>query len=212
MVSPVIDRNGFDSNLKKLKSTEFLDPAMNSTYKFGWKPEDPKPYRYSGIWSREKTSGPERLVIAPASGQIALIKDLTALMAEPFGILYVLTVPRTEAGAGRYQCPEPITRRDAEVFLNRFEQFFENDGRHHVWFSSVSTSDLFVYDNHNVIYAYGQLGAFEDVLRHHGLKLADIVRFPDPHIHNYNPLFDNDEEALLRYWDWKYLPLQETDD
>ena len=185
---------------------------MTVPFKFGCKPEEPQAYAYPNIWSREKTSGSERLVVAPDSGHIALMQELSSHMAEPFGILYVLGVPRGQGVAGRYQCPEPVTRPKAAAFLKRFEQFFESDGRHHVWLASVSSADLLVYDKHNVIYVYGQLSVFEDVLQRRGLKRIDSIRFPDPHIHNYNPEFDKDERQILQYWDWKHFPLQESDD
>jgi hypothetical protein len=44
-----------------------------SDFKFGWKPEEPQRYEYPNIWSREKTTRQERLVIAPTSDHIALM-------------------------------------------------------------------------------------------------------------------------------------------
>jgi hypothetical protein len=76
----------------------------------------------------------------------------------------------------------------------------------------MSTSDLLVYDRHNVIYAYGQLAAYEKILVQRGLKRADVVAFPVPHVHNYNAVYDSEQNAILRYWQWNESPLQEQDE
>jgi hypothetical protein len=185
---------------------------MKPQFKFGWNTEEPQPYKYPNVWSREKTTGPERLVIAPSSDHVSLMIELSSVMNDPFGILYVLVVPRGYGDAARYQSSEPVVRQSAIAFLTRFEKFFEGDGRHHLWLASISNSDQLVYDKHNVIYAYGNLPVFEELLDRRGMEMVDEVRFPSPHIHNYYPEFDEEERNLLRYWEWKQLPLAENDD
>lgn len=185
---------------------------MTSNFKFGWKPEKPQRYEYANVWSREKTKGPERLVIAPSSDQVSVMIELSHMMTEPFGFLYILTVPRGQGEAARYQSAEPIGRKQGEEFLARFRRFFEGDGRHHLWLKSVSGSDLLVYDKHNVIYAYGQLPAFEQVLRRREMEKVDEICFPSPHIHNYNAEFDEDERDLLHYWEWTQFSLRDSDE
>ncbi len=82
--------------------------------------------------------------------------DLLEVSPEPFCILYVLTIPRSEERPGRYESA-PVSREEARQFLSRFREFFENDARHHIWIKSIDGPDLLVYDKHNVIYAYGPL-------------------------------------------------------
>ncbi len=185
---------------------------MTSQFKFGWNPEEPQRYEYPNVWSREKTTGPERLVIAPSRDHISLMIELSSVMNDPFWILYVLVVPRGNGDAARFQSTEPVNRKEAETFLFRFREFFEGDGRHHLWLASVSNSDQIVYDKHNVVYAYGNLPAFEEVLSHRGMKKVDEIRFPLPHIHNYNSEFDEEERNLLHYWEWKQYPLRDSDE
>jgi len=185
---------------------------METPYKFGWIPDEERSYEYPNVFAVEKTTGPERLVIAPSSQHVPLMLDLMQIMFEPFGILYVLTVPRGGGEAGRYQVANPVAWSEAEGFLSRFEDFFENDGRHHIWVASVGNSDLLVYDKHNVIYAYGELREFERVLLKRGLQKVDSVEFPSPHSHKYNVTYDQAQQEVLRYWEWKKLPLQESDD
>ncbi|HTC95132.1 MAG TPA: hypothetical protein VK699_16930 [Terriglobales bacterium] len=185
---------------------------METPYKFGWIPDQEKSYQYPNVFAIEKTAGPERLVIAPSSQHVSLLLDLMKIMFEPFGILYVLTVPRGKAEAGRYQAANPVAWDKAERFLSRFEDFFENDGRHYLRIASIGNSDLLVYDKHNVIYAYGELREFERILLKRELRKVDSVKFPSPHSHKYNAAYDQAQQDVLRYWEWKQLPLQESDD
>jgi hypothetical protein len=185
---------------------------METAYKFGWIPNGERRYEYLDIFAVEKTSGPRRLVIAPSANHVSILIDLLQVMSEPFGILYVLVVPRGGSDAGRYQIANPVSREQAEEFLNRFKEYFENDGRHDIWIASVSDSGQLVYDRHNVIYAYGPLLEFENVLLGRGLANAEFVRFPSPHTHNYHAAFDQDERDVLHFWHWKRSPLRESDE
>ncbi|HEY3972738.1 MAG TPA: hypothetical protein VGM18_07025 [Candidatus Sulfotelmatobacter sp.] len=170
------------------------------------------PFQYANCWAVEKTSGPPRLVIAPAAAQIRIISKLTAAMESPFGLLFVLLVPRGGGEAGRYQSPEPINSHQLEEFLWEFQDLLEKDARHHFWIMSIDNSSLLVYDNHNVIYAYGPLEAFERILTSDGFAKCDDVQFPVPHMHRYNAEFDEQQRQLLKHWDWIKFPLQDSDD
>lgn len=178
-------------------------------YKFGTL-EEGVPFVYPNVWKQGKTTGPDRLVIASASGQIDLIRKLTAVLPEPFGILYVLLVPRSGGEEGRYQSPKPFTRDELEAFLTQFQEFFERDARHNLWIRSLPASSTLVYDNHNVTYAYGQLKDFKSVLAQQGLQEGE-VHFPDPHSHNYNVEFDQAERDVMSYSEWLHSPLAEQE-
>ena len=189
--------------------------------KFGVPPRDdapgeplyqPVPYAYPGLWDVEPTTGPSRMLLAPASAHVDLVLDLTRQLPGPFGVLYVLLLSRLGSSApGRYQGPVPLDRPVMESFLERFRDFFEGDGRHHVWVTSLGDDSTVVYDNHNVVYAYGPLERYEAVARAHGLRRGP-VRFPVPHMHSYVPRFDGQEDEVLRYWEWKHFPLQPQDE
>jgi hypothetical protein len=169
------------------------------------------PFSYPDIWDVEETPAYERLVIAPSSNQIDLLLELTRILPEPFGILYVLIVSRANRGIGRYQNPQPASRTEMESFLKDFQHFFENDARHHIWIASLPGSSTLVYDNHNVIYAYGELEKFKRVLDARALSRGEVM-FPVPHTHNYNPMFDAEENRVLSYWEWKQFPLADSDE
>jgi hypothetical protein len=184
---------------------------MSATYKFGWIPDEDRRYEYQDVFSVEKTSRLQRLVFAPSTNQVSLMLELLRVMPEPYGILYVLVVPRSEVEAGRYQAAGFKSRIETEGFLSRFKDFFENDGRHHIWIASPPGADTLVYDRHNVIYAYGRLPEFETIARNRGLLQVEAVKFPWPHTHHYNDAFDRDGGELLRYWPWVCSPLPESD-
>ena len=190
---------------------------MRPTYKFGWISDekcsqDDQYYEYPDIYALETTPEPECLLVAPSTQHISVMLELLEVMPEPFWLLYVLVVPRGEAVDGRYQSADTVSRDEAKLFLSRFKEFFECDGRHHIWIRSASSSDLLVYDKHNVIYAYGQLLEFEAVVASRGLTKVDHIQLPFPHAHHYNEIFDEDESALLRYWEWNRTPLEEGDE
>lgn len=142
-------------------------------------------FHYPDLWERETTTGPERIVAAPAANHVDLLITLSRVLPEPFGILYVLLVPRTDYKPGRYQSPAPLTRGEMEGFLTDYCAFLEGDGRHHLWVASLPSQATLVYDQHNVIYAYGPLPEYETVLRQQGLHEGE-VRFPVPHSHHYH--------------------------
>ena len=180
-------------------------------YKFGAGEYETGPYQYGNLFEIRKTTGPAQLVIAPAMNHIDLMIELARALPEPFCILYVLKVSRTGAVAGRYQSPVPLDRPVAESFLLEYKDFFENDGRHHVWLLARPDFHGIIYDNHNVLYAYGQIEKFCDILLAKGLSEGK-VKFPVPHRHCYNPEYDDMEEQVFAHWEWTKFPLQEGDD
>jgi hypothetical protein len=184
-----------------------------TTYKFGAMSSsgEESPFLYSDTWALEKTSGASRLKIAPSDEQVDLIQALSSVMNEPFGILYVLVVPRAQGKAGRYQSSQPLSREGLDLFLLNFREFLQNDARHHLWIASVDKTASLIYDNHNVIYGYGPIDSFKTILSARGFSEVEKVNFPVPHTHHYNANFDQQEIKLLEYQPWKVFPLQDSD-
>ena len=77
---------------------------------------------------------------------------------------------------------------------------------------SVDDLGLLVYDRHNVIYAYGDLTQFSRILTRKGLAQKTAVSLPLPHVHSYRQEYDEDCQQLLRWQDWIYSPLRQSDD
>ena len=153
--------------------------------------------------------GADRLLIAPSGGHVELLIELSRCLGEPFGILYVLVVGRS-GGKRRDIRARGRWRREAEDFLRGFSRFLESDGRHHLWISSVPDRATLVYDRHNILYAYGPLELYEQVLAARGMRQGAVV-FPAPHSHHYNAELDEEEDRMMSVWPWKEFPLSEQD-
>jgi len=178
---------------------------------------DGRPHRYPNTWTREKMPHGERLVIAPASSHVDVMLDLAAILEAPLGILWVLTVPRAhdppEEHLGRYQSPVTLTFDQTAEFVRGYQAFLEGDGRHHFWIMSAFGEGQVIYDNHNVLYFYGDVDRATRVLSARGLKAGGRPRFPVPHSHSYNREFDADEVRMMNHWEWVRLPIvDEFDD
>jgi hypothetical protein len=170
------------------------------------------PVRYTDVWSVQKTTGPVRLLVAPAARHIEVLLSLAEVWREDYYLLYVLLVPRTGTRPpGRYQSPGPLSFEDVAAFCRRFAPFLEGDGRHHLWIGSTVDAGLLIYDQHDWIYAYGDVPAYVDVLRRRGFT-EGRVQLPVPHSHNYHAAFDADEDELTACWDWIHSPLQAGDE
>jgi len=187
-----------------------IEEIVGAPFKFGV-PFD-QIYEYPNVFAIEKTTGPDRLIVAPSANHISIMIELLQVMPAPFWILYLLTVPRGGGEAGRYESVNTLSAGEAEKFLCRFKDFFEKDGRHNIWIKSLSSPCLLVDDKHDVIYGYGQLPDFETILLNRGLSKVECIRFPAPHAHNFHPEFDRDEKDLLRSYPRKRSPLRESDD
>ena len=170
------------------------------------------PHRYPNVWARQSFDWGERLIIAPSGGHVGLMLSLASLLSEPLGVLWVLVLSRrSEHEPGRYQSPI-LDRTQLLEFLGTFGSFIENDARHHLWIVSIEAGERLIYDNHNVIYAYGRLDEFEAVLAEAGLTRVEDVRFPDPHAHHYHAEYDAEEVRIMDWWDWARSPLVEEHD
>jgi hypothetical protein len=165
---------------------------------------------HPNLWQREEHPSWSRLTIGAQEDEIPLILEFCRQIEGPFAVLYVLVEAGVSPQDGRYQSPGPLSYKALELFLYRFWEFFEQDGRHLLWVMSVSGQEKFILDNHNVIYAYGDLDQYEAQLRESGF-VSGKVQTPNPHGHNFHPEFDDDEAELMAYWDWIWFPLQEVD-
>ena len=80
-----------------------------------------------------------------------------------------------------------------------------------MWIASPDSSDLLVYDQHDVIFGYGNLDAIESALKNRQFRNQEFW-FPSPHTHHYNPANVNQEDAVMAYFPWTYFELQNGDE
>jgi hypothetical protein len=150
-------------------------------------------------------------VIAPREGFIDTMIALAGVLDDPLFVLFVLQINRTDAKCGRYQSPM-LEHAQAESFLTRFGAFLEQDARHNVWLGQVEGPGMLVYDEHNVIYAYGPLDDFVEVLAERGFSEGD-TSLPFPHGHPFHAEFDDEERAITSVPDfWVRTDLQPQDE
>ncbi|WP_308990288.1 hypothetical protein [Roseibacillus persicicus] len=167
---------------------------------------------YGSIYFREPCGSSERLVIGASKKQISLLDKLSRCFpTEETFALYVLRVSRLGHHSGRYQSPLFQTHEDLQIFLYTFQEYFESDGRHHLWIGAPDGSAMLILDQHDVIFAYGDLDAFERILHAEGYMPKDFW-FPAPHGHSYNPENDKHEDEIMSHFDWTRTDLQEGDD
>jgi hypothetical protein len=153
----------------------------------------------------------KHLKIAASRNQVDLLLKLAENLTSPFYILYVLVVSRLDNEHGRYQSPLIETKDKLKDFLTEYKEYFETDGRHHIWICTIDNSGTLIYDQHNVIFAYGQLDTYISILKSEGFKEQEFS-FPAPHAHAYNQSNDKFEESILQHWDWNHFPLADGDE
>lgn len=168
-------------------------------------------HKYGNLFRHEVHPEWSRVIIAPDEQQIPLMLDIAKRWEGPYGIFYVLKLSRLGHTAARYQSPEPCSFDNLELFASTFQEYFEGDGRHHLWFIDVPTGAQLVYDNHDLIYAYGNDGDIISFLESKGFSAGD-PQIPCPHEHRYNQEFDSSEDEIMKYFEWKKFPLQEEHD
>ena len=173
--------------------------------------EDWFPHEYPKVFVRETTTGSDRLKIAVSARGTETMLQLAAVLGEPFAALYVLLVPRGGGEAGRYQSPW-MSRSQLTDLFERFAHFWDQDSRHHVWLFSHPDQATLVYDQHNVVFAYGPIEDYVRVLETSGYSEAQQLTFPAPHSHRYHLTLDEDERALVSLPGWTRSPLQEGDE
>lgn len=184
---------------------------MRRYFKFGtYDNEIDTEYYYQNNWALEQYPNFERIAVAPKDNQIELIKNIIMNFEPPYWILYVLVVSRCGNALGRYQCACPKNNIEVNNFCNYFKDYFETDARHHIWIGSAKTKQLVVYDNHNIIYIYGNVQNIQEKLSDLGFK-EGIIQIPVPHAHLYNVENDNYETEIMNYWEWIKFPLNEQD-
>jgi hypothetical protein len=165
---------------------------------------------YGNVFFHETHPNGSRVFIGVDESQISLMLDIAKRWQGPYGILYVLKVPRHGHAEGRYQVPVPCTFDALEYFADKFQKYFEVDGRHNLWFKDLASNNQLIYDNHNIIYSYGEDEEIIDLLKIKGFKEGKI-KVPVPHSHSYNEEYDNSEDEIIDYFQWKIFPLQDID-
>lgn len=166
-------------------------------------------FDFQNKFAIEETMSGHRLVIGPSKDHIDVLLELARSFVDRYFLLYILLTPSGQRKPGRYQSPM-LSFKQTEALCRHFKAFLEGDGRHHLWIGSVDNKGMLVYDQHNVIYAYGDLAGFSQVLVELGFE-EGRVEIPYPHSHHYHWELADLEDEMIEDREWMYLPLQPMD-
>jgi hypothetical protein len=167
-------------------------------------------HRYDDVCERRTILGREALVLAPATGHIDLLLRLARELKGPFRLTYVLLVPFGEFAEGRYEFEDLLDYEALERLLTLHRGFFEGDARHHLQIGTESDMPSLVYDQHDLIYAFGPVARWEQIAKEHGLRPGS-PEMPIPHSHHTRREFDLEAESLLSSNRWRREPLGDSD-
>ncbi len=168
-------------------------------------------YGYGDIYEHQEGDGWERLAIGPERDHVDVLLSLIEEWSSPdYYMLYISIISHTGKEPGRYESPivDYLTLKD---FLVEYRELLEGFAGHHFWIGNPDGKELLIYDQHNIIFAYGQNERFEGKLLDRGF-VAGQVRIPSPHGHSYPSNFVEREDELFRHFNWNYYELQEGDE
>lgn len=173
-------------------------------------PADPtgeEPHVWEPFFYREERSPRPRITATMTGESTNLIRDLANCLEEPCAILHVIKVSRI-GHPGRYQLKEWLDHTELDQYLNEFSEFLSHDGRHDFWIHS--STGLIVYDRHEILYLYGPLNEFQQLLVSRGYT-EELFSIYFAHHHHYNPDFDHFERRLTNSEVYRFSELSETD-
>ena len=169
------------------------------------------PYDYGNRWCREDYDSWSRITVGPSDNHIEVLLRLSEVIPPPYWILWVLIIPASDHKPGRYESSMPVDIHELSRLLRKYRLFFEGDGRHHLWILGTEQRERIIYDNHNLLYAYGPLDDFARVLTKLDFSKS-LVSIPTPHSHQYDPKNAGVEDMLFSEREWKWSPLIEEHD
>ncbi|OKP94388.1 hypothetical protein [Paenibacillus sp. P46E] len=164
------------------------------------------------IYTQQNFEKFSRLVIWPNNRAIEVLKHLLKSTKERFGILYVLRASRCNNDEARYKM-ENLDLNQVTDFLNEFCTFIEYDSRHRIVIRSLDEKrTYFVYDEENLLVAYGDVEQYKNILHLLGFEeYFEKIVYPDPHMHSYHKELDKYEDKVLSYFPWIKSELMEVD-
>ena len=161
------------------------------------------PVQLDHVYTRERQRNVDRIAAAPRSGHIDLIARLVAAVPGPFRFVYCLLDGSDELPGGYYTVVRDLGGDEVCALLTDFREFFEVDGRHSLWITSPREKATLIFDEHNLVYAYGPLDTFEEVLKGVGLQPGE-VEVPFPHSHHRHERLESELQRLMTRETWSF--------
>lgn len=179
----------------------------NFTSKLGaWDPEQGWiPVTYCDCFQKQSISGVNRILVATSGSATQLLTELLSFFPGPYRLVYLLVTPPEGFEPMKYEA-NGVNQDQIVNLFDQFHDFLESDARHHLWIHSEGGRGTLICDEHDWVYAYGNLEAVEQFLLERGFK-EEMPTIPFPHLHNESNANDPQMEALLRHFDWKAQPV-----
>ena len=161
---------------------------------------------------KEKVSG-RRLIVTPDKGHIKMMLDLLAgeNKNHSYSIAYFLLNVSKDV-LGKYQTAKALAWEELENFCEKYSDYLETDARHNFGVRDIETKETVIYDNHNVLYVFGDLGEKIKILENNGYKRVEKIVIPKPHTHFFYNENDDNEIEFLKNNDWIFTPVRIQDD
>ena len=167
----------------------------------------------SNVYVEQDFQDFKRLQVWATTDCIKYLLQLIDETKEPYGIMYILRNSRCGNEEARYISPT-VDYEELKSFLEKFADFFEYDSRHRVLIKVLSEElTYFVYDEENMLFAYGDVDEFKNILNKCGFKeYKNPLALPDRHMHMFKKEFDKEENEIVNYLNWIKDALQEIDE
>lgn len=153
---------------------------------------------YSAVWAGADTN------------QIETLTELVRNLKPPYGLVWVLLVPRGGTESGRYAKQPDLTHDEVCEFLRSHRDFFECDARHAIWVGDEAGTFI-VYDQHNWLHCYGPIAQHGRTLRELGFT-DGTPELSVPHSHLFHAEFDEAERGVASAFEWHLSELRPGDD
>lgn len=144
----------------------------------------------------------DRLIIGTSCSRVDLMLELAKPLSESFVFCYEVRSERGGFELGAYQS-DALSFAELSNILCEFKGLIERDARHHTYIFPQGVSALIVYDEHDLLYAYGDLDSYRNFLIGKGF-VEDFFELPFPHIHAYMDEMDEQETQLMKSHCWTF--------
>ena len=161
---------------------------------------------------KEKSSG-GRLMVTPDKGHVKMTLILLAgeNKNHSYSIAYFL-LESCQKAWGKYQSAKALSWDELENFCKKYTDYLETDARHNFGIRDNETKDTVIYDNHNVLYVFGNMEEKIEILENNGYKKVDKIVVPKPHSHFFYDENDDNELELIKNNEWIFTPVKIRDD
>lgn len=166
-------------------------------------------HRHPHVFHAEPGPSGTRFVIAPEDHVVELLISLVEALPGPYELFYELIDPFDEFLPGVYHWPGALSREEIGARLKGHQAFLEGDARHNVRIEATGSGSL-IYDQHNFLYAIGDIERIGPVLANAGLK-PGVATLPSPHSHHVRSEFGDAARIWLRLAEWVYFPFTEEE-